>query len=272
MNFLQSMDISVIDSMQGVVGFKSYIPASTNLNKFTSRIRRKFYSEEPDMELVRELSADGIWAYDATWALADAVERTRIKSSTTGSSKHGVVLLGEILQTRLKGLSGEVRYPNGNLESSGFEIVNIMGSGMRRVGFWPDEQGKITQESPPLSNKRNALPTNHLETIIWPGGSSTIMKHSKRRLSGIKLRVGVPVKKGFKELVRVEHDEQTNRTHVTGFCIDVFETAIRGLPYKVHYEFIPFVNANGQSAGSYNDLVYNVYLKRTVGNISIPVV
>ncbi|XP_061998781.1 glutamate receptor 1.4-like [Rosa rugosa] len=259
MNFLQSMDLSVIESMQGVLGFKSHIPASTNLHKLTSRIRRKIYIEEPDMELGRELSADGIWAYDATWALSEAVERTRIKSSTTGSSKHGVDIFREILQTRFKGLGGEVRYPNGNLISSGFEIVNVIRTGVRRVGFWPYEEEKIMKESLPLSNRRNALSTNHLETIIWPGGSSTISRSSKRRLSGIKLKVGVPVKIGFKELVSVEHDEQTNRPHVTGFCIDVFEAAIRGLPYKVHYEFIPFENSS--VVGGYDDLVYKVYLQ-----------
>ncbi|KAM5554256.1 hypothetical protein ABKV19_022571 [Rosa sericea] len=259
MNFLQFMDLSVIESMQGVLGFKSYIPASTNLHKLTSRIRRKFYIEEPDMELGGELSADGIWAYDATCALSEAVERTRIKSSTTGSSKHGVELLREILQTRFKGLSGDVRYPNGNLISSGFEIVNVIGTGMRRVGFWPYEEEEIMKESLPLSNRRNVLSTNHLETIIWPGGSSTITRSSKRRLSGIKLKVGVPVKIGFKELVRVEHDQQTNRTHVTGFCIDVFEAAIRGLPYKVHYEFIPFKDSvlNGTSLQGLSTVTYD---------------
>ncbi|KAM5554267.1 glutamate receptor 1.4-like [Rosa sericea] len=259
MNFLQSMDLSVIESMQGVLGFKSYIHASTNLHKLTSRIRRKFFIEEPDMELGRELSADGIWAYDATWALSEAVERTRIKSSTTGSSKHGAELLREILQTRFEGLSGEVRYPNGNLISNGFEIVNVIGTEVRRVGLWPYEEEKIMKESLPFSNRRNALSTNHLETIIWPGGSSTITRSSKRRLSGIKLKVGVPVKIGFKELVRVDHDQQTNRTHVTGFCIDVFEAAIRGLPYKVHYEFIPFEDSS--LVGGYDNLVYKVYLQ-----------
>ncbi|PQM37469.1 glutamate receptor 1.3 [Prunus yedoensis var. nudiflora] len=74
--------------------------------------------------------------------------------------------------------------------------------------------------------------------------------------SEIKLRVGVPVRIGFNELVLMNHDNQTNRTYFTGFCIDVFEAAIRALPYEVNYDFVPIeagINA------SYNDLVYQVF-------------
>ncbi|KAI5344592.1 hypothetical protein L3X38_012469 [Prunus dulcis] len=275
MNFLHSMDLSVIESMQGVVGLKSCIPASRSLHNLTSRLRRKFYREEANVE-VRELSADAIWAYDATWALAEAIERARIVNSTTNQpytgldlpndinntrpSGHGVLLLREILEGRFKGLSGETRYLNGKRNSGAFEIVNVIGKGERTVGLLPCVVGNI-KESHLLHNKRKLISTGDLETIIWPGGSTTVLKGSKTQLSEVKLRIGVPVKAGFKELVRVDHDLQGNRTYVTGFCIDVFKAAIGALSYKVHYEFIPFQDANGHSAGTYNDLVDQVYLK-----------
>ncbi|KAA8550529.1 hypothetical protein F0562_002213 [Nyssa sinensis] len=91
-------------------------------------------------------------------------------------------------------------------------------------------------------------------------------------MSGKKLRIGVPLKQGFKEFVNVDIHPQTNATIVTGFCIDVFKTAIDALEYEVSYEFIPFVNANGQKAGNYNDLIYQVYLQNydaVVGDITI---
>ncbi|PQP98513.1 glutamate receptor 1.3 [Prunus yedoensis var. nudiflora] len=257
MNFLHySMDPSVIESTQGVLGLKSYTPASTRLHNLTSRLRRIFYMQDPNIE-VSAVTPDGIWAYDATWALAEAVERTwtstglnLVNLNNITSSKHGLLLLQEILQTRFKGLSGEeIQYPNGKLVSSAFEIVNVIGKGERRVGLWPCEE----------NHKRNLLSTNDLETIIWPGGSSTIPRGSKMQLSTsseIKLRVGVPVRTGFNELVLMNHDTQTNRTYFTGFCIDVFEAAIRALPYEVNYDFVPFeIGTNA----SYNDLVYQVF-------------
>lgn len=286
MNFLHSMDLSLIESMQGVVGLKSRIPASRSLHNLTSRLRTKFYMEEANVE-VRELSADAIWAYDATWALAEAIERARIVNSTTNqpyteldlpddinntrSSRHGVLLLREILEGRFKGLSGKTRYPNGKRNSGAFEIVNVIGKGERTVGLLPCVEGNI-KESHLLHSKRKLISTGDLETIIWPGGSTTVLKGSKSQLSEVKLRIGVPVKVGFKELVRVDHDLQGNRTYVTGFCIDVFKAAIGALPYKVHYEFIPFQDANGHSAGTYNDLVHQVYLKKydaVVGDTTI---
>ncbi|KAL6289612.1 hypothetical protein ACE6H2_007122 [Prunus campanulata] len=259
MNFLHySMDPSVIESTQGVLGLKSYTPASTRLHNLTSRLRRIFYMQDPNIE-VSAVTPDGIWAYDATWALAEAVERTwtstglnLVNLNNITSSKHGLLLLQELLQTRFKGLSGEeIQYPNGKLVSSAFEIVNVIGKGERRVGLWPCEE----------NHKRNLLSTNDLETIIWPGGSSTLPNGSKKQLSTsseIKLRVGVPVRRGFNELVHMNHDIQTNRTSFTGFCIDVFEAAISKLPYKVNFDFVPF--AIGINA-SYNDLVHQVVLQ-----------
>ncbi|RXH93202.1 hypothetical protein DVH24_013778, partial [Malus domestica] len=276
LSFLHSStDSSVVESMEGLLGFKSYIPASTSLHKLTSRLRRKLYTEDQNME-VGELSPDEIWAYDATWALAEAVERTRRKYSTrllnlmdsNNITKQGLILLREILHTRFTGLGGEIQYPNGKLISSAFEIVNVIGKGERRVGFWP-----CYKTFHQINNRRNLLSANDLKTIIWPGGSSTFVKGSKLQLSTeIKLRVGVPPKSGFKEFVRVDHDFQTNRTYFSGFCIDVFEAAVRGLPYKVHYEFISFQNASGYMAGTYNDLVYQVYLQNydaVVGDTTI---
>ncbi|KAM1588912.1 hypothetical protein ACFX10_027872 [Malus domestica] len=263
MNFLHFMDSKVIESMQGVIGLKSYIPVSTRLQNLTSKVRNKLYMKDPNMK-VSELSADKVWVYDATWALAEAIERASTKNSSR--SKHGVVLLREILQRRFKGLSGEIQFPKGKLISGTLEIVNVIGKEARRVGFWCFEEKTEKAQSHILNNGRNLLLSNHLKTIRWPGGS-------KRQLSSeIKLRIGVPVRVGFKELVRVEHDLQTNRTNVTGLSIDVFKIAISALPYKVHYEFFPFENENGVMAGTYSDLVYQVYLKNydaVVGDITI---
>ncbi|PRQ56844.1 putative periplasmic binding protein-like I [Rosa chinensis] len=290
MNFLHSINLSVTELMQGVVGLRSYVPASTTLHNLTSRLRPKFYKEEekPHVE-VRELNADGIRAYDATWALAEAVERSRKKFSTTRkqnirlnprhliesrSSKHGVVLLREILQSRLKGLRGEIKYINGRLFSGAFEIVNVIGEGeIKRVGLWPCEKRSI-EEWHLFNNRRSLLSTHDLETNKFFEESPSIMKGSKKQLmsSEKKLRIGVPVKVGFKEFVRMEHDIETNTTHITGFSIDVFKAAIRGLPYKVHYEFIPFEDSHGNMAGTYNDLVQQVYLKKydaVVGDTTI---
>ncbi|OMO56677.1 Ionotropic glutamate receptor [Corchorus capsularis] len=64
------------------------------------------------------------------------------------------------------------------------------------------------------------------------------------------LRIGVPVRSNITKFVGVSSDH--NRiTHITGFSVDVFEAAVRRLPYKITYNLIPF-------HGSSDELVKNV--------------
>lgn len=79
--------------------------------------------------------------------------------------------------------------------------------------------------------------------------------------SGKKLRVGVPINKEFTELIKVEKDADTNAVKETGFCIDVFEKAMRSLPYAVPFEYIPFETLDKQVSVDYDDLVYQVFLQ-----------
>lgn len=59
----------------------------------------------------------------------------------------------------------------------------------------------------------------------------------------------------------VTHDPRTKKTTVNGgYCIDVFEAVIKSLPYAVPYDLHPYATPNGEAAGSYNDLVDQVYL------------
>ncbi|XVE53493.1 hypothetical protein DITRI_Ditri03aG0007600 [Diplodiscus trichospermus] len=113
-----------------------------------------------------------------------------------------------------------------NLQSSVFQIVNINGNGKEGLG---------DTTFPPRGWE---IPTN-----------------------GRKLRIGVPVKDGFNQFVKVIwNPDSYTATSVTGYCIDVFNVVMAVMPYAVTYEFIPFATPDGKSAGTCNDLIFQVYM------------
>ncbi|EXB89493.1 Glutamate receptor 2.2 [Morus notabilis] len=112
----------------------------------------------------------------------------------------------------------------------------------------------------------------NLGQIIWPEESTAVPKGWEIPTNRKKLKIGVLKKEGFEEFVQVKHDSVTNETIVTGYCIDVFEAAMKALPYNVDYEFIPFTKPDGESGGTYDDLVYQVSLGKfdaVVGDTTI---
>ncbi|KAK8569957.1 hypothetical protein V6N13_002665 [Hibiscus sabdariffa] len=282
-NFINSMDPSVIESMQGVVGFKPHIPASKELRKFAIRWSKNLNEDQNLQEM--ELNVYGIWTYDVVQALARAAEsvmarhpdimlqeiRLNMNFTTLRTSQSGLVFIDEILQSRFKGVSGGrgFQLTSGRLIPKEYEIVNVF-KGERILGYWNPENGITSIMQEENHTKMNSTSSKKLESVIWPGGTMNIPKGWS--LHGKRLRIGVPVNPGFSELISVIRDPQTNETTVDGFCVEVFKEAIKSLDYEVQYEFFPFVDANGQLAGTYDDLILEVFYKNldaVVGDTTI---
>lgn len=95
-------------------------------------------------------------------------------------------------------------------------------------------------------------------------------------LGGKKMIIGVPKRSGFTEFVDVKLNSSTNQLiQVTGYSIDIFNATVSYLShysgFNVSYEFQPFINGRGESAGSYDELVEMVY-KRKVSSQIIPII
>ncbi|CAF2089716.1 unnamed protein product [Brassica napus] len=243
--------------MEGVVGFKSYIPKSKELQNFTLRWRKSLANDEAVGLEINRLSIAGVWAHDIAWALARAVEVTRMQNVSSSS-----ILLEAIKENRFKGLSGDFQIKDNNFLSDKFEIVNLIGSGERRVGFW-NSNGSFSNRRRLSSSTRNKL-----ETIIWPGGSAQSPNgrnqgESKRK----KLRVLVTSSNRFPRLVKVTTDPATNVVTAEGFCIDVFKASIN--PFNYDVEFILWRNGS-----NYDKLAHALYNQKdkydaAVGDITI---
>ncbi|KAJ9537637.1 hypothetical protein OSB04_030370 [Centaurea solstitialis] len=276
-----------VDSMQGVIGVKSYIPRSDRLISFEKRWKTRFRSQNPEVDITTP-DMFGIWVYDTVFALATAFEKvasdqinttfqreTEASTSMTdldaiGTSEMGPKLLPWIRNLRFEGLSDDFHIIDGQLQSSVYQIVNIIGKGEKPIGFWTPGNGI----SKTLNLTTNQQSKDKLGAITWPGDTHIIPKGWEIPTSDEnKLRVGVPAKGGFVQFIDASFDPQTKKVVATGFCVDVFKAVVDALPYAVRSEFIPFITPDGKRpAGSYNDLVYEIFrgtYDAVVGDITI---
>ncbi|GFS44655.1 glutamate receptor 2.8 [Actinidia rufa] len=273
-NSLSSLDPSVIDSMQGVLGVKPYIPRTEQLENFSIRWKTRFQQENPSI-LNAELNVFGLWAYDAATALAMAAESIGVANSgfqkgntsgnltdleTFGVAQNGPKLLQALLNTSFAGLSGDFHIIDGQLQSSAYQIVNVIGTGRRGIGFWTLKNGIVRKLNATTTKAVYSTSKANLGSIIWPGDTMSPPKGWVIPTNGKKLKIGVPMKDGFSEFVKVMPNMDTNTTTVTGYCIDVFDAIMATLPYAVPYEYVPFATPDGKPAGTYDDLVYQVFL------------
>ena len=250
---LDPVNAKVMDSMEGVLGVKPYVPKSIELEGFKSRWKNNFNSE----------NLFGLWAYDTVWAIAMAVERAGIVHSSflkqnasnmsvdlaaLGISEMGPRFLKSILNTTFDGLSGKFQLVKGEMAPFAFEIFNVVGRSERVIGYWT-EKG-LSQSLDSSSKISHSNSKTKLKQPIWPGGTIQQPK---------KLRIGVPVRSDFSEFIKVEWDQQSNEPIVSGFSAEVFLAVHDILPFPLPYEFIPFMNESSRkSAGTYDDLLRQI--------------
>ncbi|KAK1289729.1 Glutamate receptor 2.2 [Acorus calamus] len=229
--------------MQVVLGVRPDVPRTRELKEFTARWKRRLRRENPGAVAAEKVGQTGLGFAKPVNGSTDL--------ETMGVSERGAELLNTMRRTSFVGLSGGFRLVEGQLQSSAFEIVNVVGRWGRGIGFWTPANGLWRELD---------SPGTHVGLVVWPGESWAVPKGWVVPTTGKKLRVVVPVKHGFKEFVEVRWDNGTNTTTVDGYCIDVFEEVMQSLPYAVSYEFVPFARPDRTSAGTYNDMVHQVFL------------
>ncbi|XP_077221020.1 glutamate receptor 3.4-like [Tasmannia lanceolata] len=272
--------------LQGVVTFRHHTPDSDPKRLFMSRWSNFLMKGNASSSL----NDYGLYAYDTVWLVARAVneflnEGENISFSSdprlhdsNGSTLHlaslhvfegGQRLLQKMLQTKFTGLTGEIEFDSEkNLIHPAYDVINIVGTGSRRIGYWSNYSGLSIVAPEILYEKplNTSTSSQQLHSIIWPGETSTQPRGWVFPNNGKPLRIGVPNRASYKEFVTRE----TGRDGAKGFCIDVFDAAVALLPYPVPHEFILF--GNGTENPSYNELVNLVaqnHFDAAVGDITI---
>ncbi|XP_044947621.1 glutamate receptor 2.8-like [Hordeum vulgare subsp. vulgare] len=274
-NIIDSLNPSVIDAMNGVLGVRYHVPRSQKLDNLSIRWNRMYQHDNPGESPFNKLSIVGLWGYDAIWALAQAVEKVgisgdRVKQpwSTKNStclesipiSSKGPELLTTIVQNKFKGLSGDFDLTDRKqLKVSVFQIINVVERGWREIGFWTIN-GLSRKSKKDYFRKIGQASMLDLNPVIWPGESTEIPIGWEIPTGGKKLRVGV-CSSEFTEFIKTYKDPITNETTASGLSIDIFEEAVKRLHRPLSYEYIEFDTADAPISRSYNDFVYQVYLQ-----------
>nr|XP_025881807.1 glutamate receptor 2.5 isoform X4 [Oryza sativa Japonica Group] len=253
-----------IEHMQGVVSLRPYVQPTGQVRSFTRRLKARFRRDNPgiddedDDDDVAHTSASLLWLYDTAWAAAAAADRCLHQSSNAREEHNTTTFLDALLATTFQGLAGRFRLVDGERQVSAYEVVNIIGSGARTVGFWTPELG-VSQD---MARRRPKSGSNEeLKQILWPGETAAVPIGWSESANGRPLRVAVPVKVGFNQFVAIRR--QQNQTSaggamITGFCIDVFQAVMAKLAYPVAYQYVPVTD----NMLSYDKMVNLVHEKR----------
>ncbi|KAH6799323.1 glutamate receptor 3.3 [Perilla frutescens var. frutescens] len=245
------------NNIQGVLTLRVHTPNTETKKSFVSRWR-SLTAREAVHNTPIGLSTYGLYAYDTVWMVACAIDAflntsggnisftsyARLKGMRIFNG--GEAMLSSILNVNTSGVTGTLRFTSHrDLIDPAFEIINVVGSGLRRTGYWSNSSGLSV-----VLSKKSCCSEPRLHPPIWPGETAVQPRGWVYPNNGRQLRIGVPIRVSFQEFVgRVagEHDMYT------GYCIDVFTAAMSLLPYAVPYQLIPY--GDGHNNPSSTDLI-----------------
>ncbi|KVI07668.1 Extracellular ligand-binding receptor [Cynara cardunculus var. scolymus] len=259
------LPLEKMENMQGVVALRQHTPDSVEKKAFTSKWSKLTGGSFG-------LNSYALYAYDTVWIIAHAIDAffdqggivsfsndSRLSSGgfadlhldAMSIFNGGKLLLDNMWKSDFVGLTGHIKFDSDrNLVNPAYDIINIIGTGIRTVGYWSNGSGLSTLTPENLYSKQvnRSSANQELHSIIWPGEVVTKPRGWVFPNNGKLLKIAVPLRVSYKEFV-----SQLPGTNMSkGFCIDVFVAAVNLLPYAVPYQFIPF--GNGKENPSYTEL------------------
>ncbi|KAM7515397.1 hypothetical protein LguiA_004980 [Lonicera macranthoides] len=190
------------DLLQGVIAVCHHTPGSNIKKSFTTKWKN--------------LNSYALYAYDSVWLLARALDvffseggnitfssNPRLRD-TNGGALHftslpifdeGQRLLQILITMKFIGLRGKIQFDKGkNLIHPAYDVLNIGGTGSRRIGYWSNQSG-LSVIPPEILNVKplNASTRNqNLYGVIWPGESAIQPRGWVFPNDGNTLRIAVP--------------------------------------------------------------------------------
>nr|CAD1844684.1 unnamed protein product [Ananas comosus var. bracteatus] len=204
---------SITDTMQGVLALRQHTPNS----KRKSALLSKWKSFR--------LNSYALYAYDTVWTIAYALDSFFSSGGNVsfsndpnlhdadGGNLHleamsvfngGQFLLDQIHNVDFVGVTGPIHFDShGYLIHPAYDILNIIGTGLRTVGYWSNYSG-LSVSSPELLYMKppnRSAANEELHTVIWPGETATKPRGWVFPNNGKELRIGVPNRVSYREFI-----------------------------------------------------------------------
>ncbi|KAJ6774743.1 IONOTROPIC GLUTAMATE RECEPTOR [Salix purpurea] len=259
-----------MDDFQGVLTLRMYTPDSELKRKFISRWSNLTSGTTGYGPNPIGLSTYGLYAYDTVWLLARAINafldqggnisfsgNSRL-ANLSGERLHldamnifngGKMLREKILQVNMTGVTGQLKFnPDGNLINPAYEVINVIGNGIRKIGYWSNYSGLsvVPPEKLYSSPPNRSSSSQRLYSAIWPGQTVQTPRGWVFPNNGRHLRIGVPNRASYRDFV----SQVPGTDMFTGYCIDVFTDAINLLPYAIPYKLIPYGDGTNNPSGT----------------------
>ncbi|KAG7968845.1 hypothetical protein I3843_07G001400 [Carya illinoinensis] len=283
-----SPNSAAMDSIQGVLTLRMHIPDSEPKKKLFSRWNNILTASNYTENSRFGLNTYGMYAYDTVLLLAHSLDEFlnqggnisfsndtsltefqggRLQFDAMSIFDGGNKLCDIISRVNTTGVTGNLKFTSeGDLFHPAYEVINVIGTGIRTIGYWSNSSGLSVNFSDP--DKHNANSKQQLYGVIWPGQTTKKPRGwAFSNNNGRQLRVGVPNRINYREFVsRIENSDNS----YGGFCIDVFNAAKEELTYPVQYKFVPY--GDGHKNPVTSDLLHMITtgaLDAVVGDITI---
>nr|XP_027076260.1 glutamate receptor 3.6-like isoform X1 [Coffea arabica]XP_027079319.1 glutamate receptor 3.6-like isoform X1 [Coffea arabica] len=256
------------NNIQGVITLRIHTPESQKKRDFISRwtnLTKKVSARSPI-----GMNTYALYAYDTVWLLAHAIDAFFEKGGNlsfsyysrlgemSGGSLHlnsmsifngGRLLLDRLLQINMTGVTGMYGFTSDrNLIRPACEVINVIGTGLRRIGFWSNYSGLSIAPPETLYTKppNRSSSNQQLYNVVWPGQTTQQPRGWVFPHNGREMKIGVPNRASFREFVQEVPGTDTFK----GYCIDVFTAALNLLPYGVPYKLVAYGDGRTNPSGT----------------------
>eukprot|EP00250_Pteridium_aquilinum_P014745 c22172_g1_i1 orf=3-2435(-) len=284
------LDPKLKKALQGLIGIRRYVPPSSQLQDLLAQWQEKYPADIQSLDL-SHLNTYGLYAYDAVFTIAHAIsshlaqgnnftftDYRELHPNFKGEADYqqmrvlqsGAALRENFQRTNFSGTSGHIEFDGaGGTKDADFEYVNMVGGNPVVVAYWASKNPQYLSLNLTDGNLNITWRGNTSDIpLVWLGNTSDIPLGWVPPKNKALLKIGVPLRRDYTEFVRIYNS--SNITRATGYCIDVFEAAMRNLSYTVSFEYVFF--SSQKINPLYDDLISKVQSKEldgAVGDITI---